>query len=335
MNANVLAWIVRAVVFGSVVLYGALGELLTEKSGNLNLGTPGLVCIGGAFGFAGSYAYESACKAAGVSPQAFLCIVIALGSGFLAAVAGGALYCFLTTTLKANQNVTGLTLTIFGVGFAKFFGSYAIPKGAVSTKADFTNKIFSAKIPFLSDKLGWFGEIFFSYGFMMYLAIAIAIIMHLFLKKTRVGLNLRAVGESPATADAAGINITLYKYLAICIGSGISGLGGVYYVLDYNYGTWATAAGDAIESLAWLSVALVIFATWKPIVAIFGSYLFGLCYWAYNFVPQIFNIKVDTYLAQMLPYVVTIIILVVGSLHRSREKQGPAALGLSYFREDR
>lgn len=327
---NIIVWITRAIVFGSVVMFGAIGETLTEKSGNLNLGTPGIMCIGGAFGFVGAYLYETNVA----SPNAIICIIIALACGFLASFLAGGIYSVLTTTLRANQNITGLTLTIFGVGLSKFFGTYVIPEGAVSTKADFANKVFSAKIPVLSG-LGAFGEIFFSYGFMMYLSIFAAIIVAIFLSKTKTGLNLRAVGENPATADAAGINVTKYKYLATGIGSGITGLGGVYYILDYNYGTWATAAGDAIEALAWLSVALVIFATWKPINIIWGSYLFGLCFWAYNYLPSVLGIQINTYIAQMLPYVVTIIVLIIGSLRKKKENQPPESLGLAYFREDR
>ena len=170
---------------------------------------------------------------------------------------------------------------------------------------------------------------------MIYLAIVLAIVVHLFLSRTRVGLNLRAVGENPATADAAGINVTKYKYCAIMIGSGITGLGGVLYVLDYGNGTWATASGDAIEALAWLSVALVIFVRWNTLRAIWGSYLFGLCYWAYNYVPTLIGVNVNTELAQMLPYIVTIVILILGCTHMKQENQGPAYLGQSYFREDR
>lgn len=325
-------WIVRAVVFGSVVLYGAIGETLTEKAGNLNLGTPGIMCMGGAFGFVGAYAYETRVS----NPNAFLAVLIALGMAFVVSMLGGLLYSFLTTTFNVNQNVVGLTLTIFGVGFGKFFGTYVIPKGAVSTKAEFTYKVFSRKIPFLSDHLGQFGKIVFSYGFMMYLAIIIAIVATIFLTKTRTGLNLRAVGENPGTADAAGINVTKYKYLATCIGSGITGLGGVYYVLDYNNGIWATAAGDAIESLAWLSVALVIFVRWKPVHAIWGAYLFGMCFWAYQFLPGVLGInKINTDLAKMIPYIVTILVLVISSIKKSKENQAPASLGLPYFREER
>lgn len=329
--ANLITWIITAVIFGSIVLYGAIGETLTEKAGNLNLGTPGIMCIGGAFGFVGAYKYETSVS----SPNAALCIIIALGLAFLASMFGGLIYCFLTTTLHANQNVTGLTLTIFGVGLAKFLGTYVIPKGAISTKATFAYKIFSKRIPFVSTNLGKIGEIFFSYGFMMYLALIIAVIATLFLAKTRTGLNLRAVGENPATADAAGINVTKYKYIATCIGTGITGLGGVYYILDYSNGTWSTAAGPAIESLAWLSVALVIFVRWRPVHAIWGSYLFGLCYWAYQFVPKAIGFSVNTDLAKMIPYVITIIVLVFSSIRKNKENQAPASLGLPYFREER
>ena len=161
-------------------------------------------------------------------------------------------------------------------------------------------------------------------------------ILHLVLAKTRVGLNLRAVGENPATADAAGINVTKYKYIATCIGAGISGIGGLYYVLDYNQGIWATTG--QIEALGWLAVALVIFTTWKPLGAIWGAYLFGVLYWLYQFLPNILGITVPVYmtdLIQMVPYVVTIIVLIITSLRKKRENQPPASLGLAYFREER
>ena len=328
--ATLIGWLVRAVVFGTIVMYGAMGEILTEKAGHLNLGTPGIMCIGGAFGFAGAYAYENAVA----DPNAFLCAIIAEGVAFIAGAIAGAVYTFLTATLLVNQNVVGLTLTIFGVGVGKFFGTYVIPEGAVTTKALFANKVFIAKVPVLH-KLGVIGDLFFSYGFMVYVAIIVAIILHLFLTRSRAGLNLRAVGENPATADAAGINVTKYKYIAIIVGSGITGLGGVLYVLDYGNGTWATASGNAIEALAWLSVALVIFVRWNTIRAIWGSYLFGLCYWAYNYVPTLIGIKINTELAQMLPYIVTIIILIVGCTRMKQENRGPAYLGRSYFREER
>ena len=215
--ATLIGWIVRAIVFGSIVMYGAMGEILTEKAGHLNLGTPGIMCIGGAFGFAGAYAYENAVA----DPNFLVCILVGVGAAFVSGALAGLIYCFLTATLLVNQNVVGLTLTIFGVGVGKFFGTYVIPEGAVTTKALFSNKVFIAKIPVLSN-LGVVGELLFSYGFMVYLAIVVAVLVHLFLNKSRVGLNLRAVGENPATADAAGINVTKYKYLAIMVGSGIT-----------------------------------------------------------------------------------------------------------------
>ena len=325
-----IGWIVRAVIFGSIVMFGAIGENLTEKVGHLNLGTPGIMAIGGAFGFIGAYSYETSAS----NFNGFLAVLIPLLCGFVASAIAGLLYSFLTVSLLVNQNVVGLTMTIFGVGFAKFFGSRVIPAGSVATKALETNRIFTAKIPGLSS-IRVVGEIFFSYGFMVYLAILVAVGVQLFLTKTRTGLNLRAIGENPATADAAGIHVTRYKYLAIMLGSGITGLGGVLYVLDYGNGTWATASGDAIESLAWLSVALVIFVRWNMFRVIWGSYLFGLCYWAYNFVPSLLGVSMNTQIAQMLPYLVTILVLILGCTKMKRENQGPEYLGRSYFREDR
>ena len=185
-------------------------------------------------------------------------------------------------------------------------------------------------------KLGVLGQTVFGYGFMVYAAIVLAIVLHHILTRTRIGLNLRAIGESPATADAAGISVMKYKYLATCLGAGISGLGGLYYVLDYNQGIWATTG--QIEALGWLAVALVIFTTWKPLNAIWGSYLFGMLYWLYQFMPTLMGIAVPNYvtdLIQMFPYIVTIIVLVVTSLRKKREDQPPASLGLAYFREER
>ncbi|MBQ7499629.1 MAG: ABC transporter permease [Clostridia bacterium] len=332
MTETILAWINRAVIFGTVIMYGALGETLTEKSGNMNLGTPGVMCIGGAAGFCGVYLYEIHTE----NPSAFLCILIGLLFAFISSALAGTLYCVLTTTLRANQNVTGLALTIFGSGFAKFIGSYVIPAGTTSVKAIFSNGVFSKRILSLP-KLGVFSSIFLNYGFMMYVAIIIAILMSVFLKKSHVGLNLRAVGENPATADAAGISVTKYKYVSTIIGSGIAGLGGVYYILDYNYGGWSTFAAQSIEALGWLAVALVIFAAWRPHNLIWGSYLFGICYWAFNYI-NVFGIKMNTAvmsLLEMIPYVVTIIVLIISSLRNKRENQPPAHLGMPYFREDR
>lgn len=331
IQSNILAWIARAIQFGTIIMYGSMGEILTEKSGNLNLGVPGIMYLGAFAGFASSYTYENSAA----NPSKLLCILIAVVAAFLASAVGGLIYSFLTTTLRANQNVTGLALTTFGMGVANFFGAYLL-QGEVYTAAPISNAAFTTKIPFLSDHLGVVGEALFSYGFLAYLAIILAVILHYFMNKTRVGLNLRSVGENPATADAAGINVTKYKYWATIIGAGISGIGGLYYVLDYNNGIWATTT--QIEALGWLAVALVIFTTWKPLNAIWGAYLFGMLYWLYAFLPKLMgitNVDRKSSLYQMIPYIVTIFVLVIVSLRRKRESQPPASLGLAYFREER
>ena len=260
MHSSLIAWIMRAIPFGTIIMYGALGETVTEKSGNLNLGVPGIMYLGGFAGFASAWAYENSAA----NPNGFVSILIALSCAILASMAGGLIYAFLTISLRANQNVTGLALTTFGMGVANFFGVFIL-NGASYSAAPIANKAFSAKIPVLSG-LGDIGQVVFSYGFLVYAAILLAVVLHWFLTRTRAGLNLRAVGENPATADAAGVNVTLYKYLSTCIGAGICGIGGLYYVLDYNQGIWATTG--QIEALGWLAVALVIFTTWKPLNAL-------------------------------------------------------------------
>ena len=317
-----------AIVFGTVILYGAMGEILTQKSGNLNLGVPGIMYLGGIAGLAASFFYELN----NPDPNPAVCLLLSFGAAFLASMLGGLLFSFLTITLRANQNVTGLTLTIFGGGIANFFGgslnTMAGGVGQISVAA--TSSAYRASIPALSN-LGTVGRLFFSYGFMAYLAIVLAVAMTWFLGRTRTGLNLRAVGENPATADAAGINVTRYQYLATCLGAGISGLGGLYYTMDYIKGTWAN--DGTIESLGWLAVALVIFATWRTVNAIWGSYLFGLLFWVYLIIPGLG--RRDTYLFNMLPYLVTIAVLIFVSLRNKKENQPPASLGLAYFREER
>lgn len=317
-----------AVVFGTVIMFGAVGEIITEKSGNLNLGVPGIMYLGGIASLAGVFFYESSTE----NPNKALCIIIALICGFVASAFGGLVYSFLTITLRANQNVTGLTLTIFGSGVANFFGGslnkLAGGVGQISVAA--TSSAFRTSIPGLS-KLGVIGKLFFSYGWLAYVAIAVAIICEWYLKRTRSGLNLRAVGENPATADAAGINVKGYKYLATCIGAGISGLGGVFYVMDYTKGTWSN--DGTIENLGWLAVALVIFTTWRPKNAIWGAYLFGVLYWAYFYIDGLTRSSQEIF--KMLPYIVTIIVLIVISLRKKKENQPPQALGLAYFREER
>ena len=325
-----VSFIPRAVVQGIPLLYGSTGETLTEKSGNLNLGIPGVMYVGGISGVIGAFLYEQSCGSP-ANMNGFLAVGIPLCASLFGSLLMGLLYCLLTVTLRANQNVTGLALTTFGVGFGNFLGgSFSRITGIVGqTTVYATGQAFRAKIPFLSDHLGIFGQIFFSYGFLTYLAVVIALAATFFLTRTHTGLNLRAVGENPAAADAASINVTRYKYLATCIGGMISGLGGMYFVMEYLGGTWQN---NGFGDRGWLAVALVIFATWKPARAIWGSILFGGLYIMFTYVPlgqamqEIFK---------MLPYLVTIFVLVLTSLRRKKENQPPASLGLAYFREER
>ncbi len=326
--ASVIALIQAAVIFGTVIMFGAMGEIIAEKSGSLNLGVPGIMYIGGIAGLVGVFFYEGSTD----SPNKLLCLLIAVVCTFVAACLAGLLFGFLTITLRANQNVTGLTLTIFGSGVANFFGGSLnkLAGGVGQISVATTSAAFTTKIPVLSG-LGVIGKIFFSYGFMVYLAIIMAVIAQWYISKTRRGLSLRAVGENPAAADAAGINVTKYKYLATTIGAGICGLGGMFYVMDYTKGTWAN--DGTIETLGWLAVALVIFATWKPVNVIWGSYLFGVLYWLYYYIEGLSRSTAELF--KMLPYIVTILVLIFISLRRKKENQPPASLGLNYFREDR
>ena len=321
----------RAVMQGIPILYGATGEIMTEKSGNLNLGIPGIMYIGGISGVIGAFLYENA-VGVGNPLNGFLAIFIPLICTIIGSLLAGLIYCFLTVTLRANQNVTGLALTTFGVGFGNFFGASLIKlvdSDVPSVALSRTNAFFSTKLPFASS-LGVFGKLFLSYGFLAYLAIIIAIVCAFFLNRTRGGLHLRAVGENPATADAAGISVTKSKYLATCIGSIIAGLGGLYYVMDYANGVWSN---EGFGDRGWLAIALVIFAIWRPNLGIFASIIFGGLYIVYLFVPGL-SLKAQE-LFKMLPYIVTIIVLVAVSARKKKENQPPASLGLSYFREDR
>lgn len=329
-----------AIVFGTVIMFGALGEIITEKSGNLNLGVPGIMYFGGIAGLTSTFMYENVyCVNAGITPSPALCVIMCLVASFLASALGGLIYSFLTISLRTNQNVTGLTLTILGSGVGNFFGGslnkLAGGVGQVSvatTSQAFRNYSYSL-VNFFDSFTGKLrlGTLLFSYGFLTYVALILAVAIWYFLSKTRTGLSLRAIGENTATADAAGINVTKYKYLATCIGAGISGLGGTYYVMNYIKGTWENQG--TIEALGWLAVALVIFATWKSLRAIWGSYLFGVLYWAYNYIPGLSRSTLELF--KMLPYVVTILVLLMVSMRKKKEDQPPQSLGIPYFREER
>ena len=315
---------VSAISIAAVLLYGCVGEIITEKAGHLNLGIPGIMCMGTAGGCLGVSLYMAGLS----SPENgswILLVLISLLFSTVFAAALGAVYALLTVTLRCNQNITGLAVTVFGGGATNFIMSFVD-----RTHFDPAGKLISSSLPF-ADRLGEFGRVVLGHGIFVYLAIAIAVVCAVVLNKTRVGLHLRAVGESPATADAAGINVILYKYVAILSGSAIAGLGGFYYIMDYIKGSWENAA--TIEAFGWLAIALVIFVLWKPNVAILGAVLFGACYIVAFVIPNITPTQRE--IIKMLPYVVTIVVLVLTSVRKKREHQPPASLGLPYFREDR
>jgi simple sugar transport system permease protein len=224
-------------------------------------------------------------------------------------------------------------MTTFGVGFGNFFGGSIMKltgSEVPSIILSATSKAFKTPLPF-AGKAGVIGELLLSYSFMTYVAIIIAVLTAYMLNKTRTGLELRAVGENPATADAAGININRYKYFSICIGCMIAGIGGLYYVLDYASGVWSN---DAFGDRGWLAIALVIFSIWRPNWAIWESMLFGGLYILYLYIPTGTNFAVKE-IYKMFPYIVTIIVLIAISIRNKHENQPPEALGLPYFREDR
>ncbi len=311
----------RSIRFSTIFLYGATGEIITEKSGHLNLGIPGIMCIGAVGGVIGESLYlKSLADISNIN--GFAAVFVPIIFAMLFAALAGLLFSFMTVTLRCNQNVTGLTITTFGIGFIGFYMN-RIDK----TNFGIASTYFTNGFPCAADA-GWFGQMFLSYGTLVYLAIIIAVIAAVVIKRTRTGLNLRAVGENPATADAAGINVTKYRYIATIVGSAFAGLGGLFYIMDYLGGN----IEYSVDTYGWMAVALVIFSVWKPNWGILGSILFGALYIAPNYLNVSFSQKE---LVKLIPYVVTIIVLIITSIVNKRESQPPAALGTSYFREER
>lgn len=332
-----LTFLTQAVRIGMTLLFGSTGETISEKSGHLNLGVPGVMCIGAAFGCVSETIYIS--KVGSLTDRrSFFVYLFAVLIPILTAIIGGALagllYSVLTVSLRSNQNVTGLVLTTFGVGLSKLMIT-SVQKKIISASVTGVNisftqasKYFTASLPF-ANKLGVVGKLLFSYGIMIYLAIAVALIAAYVLSKTRLGLHLRAVGENPATADAAGINVSAYRYGATCVGCAVSALGGLTFIMDNLNGNWEYI----IDAMGWLSVALVIFTVWKPNIAIPGSIIFGGLYIAASYINGISLATKEIF--KILPYFVTVVVLIITSIRNKRENQPPAGLGMNYFREER
>lgn len=319
----ILDYLLSAIALGMTFLYGSTGEIITEKVGHLNLGIPGVMCVGAASGCAALHF-----MIINNVTNGFLLVLVGIICAFLGGALTGWIYCFLTVTLHANQNVTGLTITTFGAGLMKYIMFHLKDGNSIP----YLKALNAFRFPFSSQNNS------LKYcGVLVFLAIIVAVVTSFILFKTKVGLHLRAVGENPATADAAGINVTAYKYIATCVGSGIASLGGLCYIMDYS---GSREGYLSIEALGWLAIALVIFALWKPHMSIVGSVVFGALFIAGAFVPSIIPLsflkRMDTVpLLEMLPYVVTIVVLIISSIKDKKENHPPASLGLSYFREDR
>lgn len=312
-------FIVAAVFAGTPLLFGTLGEILNEKSGHLNLGVEGMMMMGACGGFMAGYMSDS--------------LLIALAAAFLAGLLGALIYAVLTITFMADQNVTGLTLTIFGSGISNFFGEYMLVSSETTSlklPENITMQLRNLNISGLSD-IPVIGRLLFQYDPFVYLGIVTAILCGLYLNHTKTGLNLRAIGENPAAADAAGIKVTKLKYLNVLLGGGICGIGGSYCSLIINGGVWMS---NSVNGLGWIAVALVIFASWSPNKAIFGSFIFG----AFNVLKYYFPktiITIPNAVYSMLPFVITALVLVITSIRKSKENSQPAGCGVNYYREER
>lgn len=307
-----LTFLVAAVVAGTPLVFATLGEIITEKAGNTNLGVEGMMFMGAIIGF--------------IVGQKTNNPILAIAGAALAGGIGALLYAFLTVSLRANQIVCGLTLTIFGEGFASFLGQKVM---GTLVPASIQQFFVPRPIPLLSS-IPYIGKIFFNQDIFVYLGYILIIVTTIYLFRTKPGLNLRAVGESAASADASGINVTLYKYVHIIIGGALCGLGGAYMSL-VTVPVWQE---NIIAGRGWIAVALVIFASWHPVKALLGSLLFGGLS-IVGFRLQSMGIHVSQYLIDMLPYLATIIIVIISTRKNKKEDMAPADLGNAYFREER
>lgn len=318
------------IAYNIPLLYGTVGEILNEKSGSLNLGVEGTMAVGAIFG------YLIGCW----TNSLFLGIVASMVFGGLC----GLLFAFFTVSLQANQNVTGLTITTLGLGIYYFVGhgvNKSVGWPSMQSASNIVNGWKPIEIPLLSD-IPFFGDAFFSHNIFIYLGVLIAVAAWWYLKYTKSGLRLRAVGENPAAADSCGVNINRYKYAHIIVGSAIMGIGGYYMGLNIS-GEYLASTGW-VNGYGWIAVALVIFANWNPARALLGTFVFGIFKAlevyndsiAYAF-PKAFGwlnaipLKVFT----ALPFIITALVLILTSVRKTKHTNQPSAIGLNYYREDR
>lgn len=315
----ILNFLFAAIKAGTPLLFGTTGEIVTQRSGNVNLGVEGMMFMGAFLGFFVGHRTDS--------------LILALVAAFAIGMFGALIYTFVTVTLMANQNVAGLTLTIFGTGFAKFFGEIMIKEAGGSPKLSegFMKSIGENPLPILGE-IPVVGKLLFSHNPLVYIAIIVAVLCGLYIMRTRTGLNMRAVGENPAAADAAGINVTLMKYIHILLGGGICGLGGAYLSLVNGGGVWNNSS--VVNGQGWISVALVIFASWSPVKAIFGSLVFGAFSVLQFYMPKDIIVIPNAFYV-MLPFLITTVVLVLTSMRKSGKGTQPAGCGVNYYREER
>ncbi len=322
------AFLYNIIVYNIPLLYGTVGEIVTEKSGSMNLGVEGIMAVGAIFGYViGCYTNS---------------LIVGIVIAFLAAGLCGLIFAVLTVTLQANQNVTGLTITTFGTGLYFFLGNAikSVKWPAMNDYSAIKNGFAAIEIPLLSE-IPLIGKGLFSHNIFVYLGVVIAVGAWFYLKKTRLGLRTRAVGENPAAADSLGVNITLYKYVHIIIGAGIMGDGGYYMGLNMS---GSFSSNSWIAGYGWIAIALVIFANWNPARAILGTFIFGffntlrvsagsLSETFPSVLAWLGEIPIQVF--QALPFIITAIVLIVDSAKKNRNSGEPAAVGVNYFREDR
>ena len=328
-SLNVLTLFLFNIVLVNIpLLYGTVGEIVTEKAGSLNLGVEGTMAVGAMFGYLAGCAANS--------------VLVGLLAAFIAAGLCGLLFAVLTVSFQANQNVTGLTITTFGLGLYFFVGKGMGENWPAMVAHDgLINGFNPVEIPGLSS-IPVLGKAFFSHNMLVYLGIVIAVAVWWYMNYTKTGLRLRSVGENPGAADSVGVNILLYKYVHLVLGSGIMGLGGFYMAL--NMGGSFEGSNCWVNGYGWVAVALVIFANWNPVLAILGTLIFGffntLQIYAGSLAgafPEMLGWlnAVPSHLLKALPFIITAIVLILSSIRKSENSGEPAALGLNYFREER
>lgn len=319
MNDSLLVVILAsAVAYGTPLLYASLGELLAERSGVLNLGVEGMMLVGAVMGF------WSVQTLGGSSEVALL---LALVVAMIAGSAIALIHAFLVVTLRANQIVSGLALTIFGgaAGLSSFLGN---DLQLANEPPRFT--FATLDVLGLGD-LPVLGPILFDQSFLVYLSWLVTAMVSWYVFRTRPGLELRSVGEAPAAADAMGISVTRVRYTHTVAGGAFAGVAGACFSLSVTP-QWV----DGLTAGAgWIALALVIFAFWRPALCLVGAYFFG----AFSALPanlQARGVTIAPELFQALPYVMTVVVLVLVSTAGARRRLGaPAALGIPYVREER